>query len=241
MLVDWRIQTLHLGQCSFPIKYTEDMLPRILSCFPDHVIAKQWDTVKEIRKPSMRWDMIQGWHDETNERIYRELVDRIPNGGRFLEVGCWLGRSTACFGLLAQQAQKEIEINVVDTFTGTETEPCKSLHAPVLEAHGGNLRKVFTANMRACGVPARIFEGKSVDAASQFPDGSLDAVYLDGDHSSCGMWDDLKAWVPKVKPGGVICGDDYGVDFPGVTEAVQSYFAKDRIRQEGRVWIVEVV
>lgn len=49
----------------------------------------------------------------------------------------------------------------------------------------------------------------SVDAAKQIPDGSLDFVYLDGNHRLQSVIEDLAAWAPKVRPGGIIAGHDY--------------------------------
>jgi hypothetical protein len=50
----------------------------------------------------------------------------------------------------------------------------------------------------------------SLDAAQNFPEASLDFVYLDGDHSYEAVSEDLRAWWPKVKPFGVLGGDDFG-------------------------------
>ena len=49
----------------------------------------------------------------------------------------------------------------------------------------------------------------SVEAASKFEDGSLDFVYIDGDHSYEGCKRDLVAWAQKIKVGGIIAGHDY--------------------------------
>lgn len=35
---------------------------------------------------------------------------------------------------------------------------------------------------------------------------------------------DLNAWVPKIKKGGIVCGDDIG--WPGVKKAVDEFFSK---------------
>jgi len=48
-----------------------------------------------------------------------------------------------------------------------------------------------------------------VEAAPQIPDASLDFVYLDGDHTLRGIMFDLNLYAPKVRPGGMVCGDDY--------------------------------
>jgi len=77
----------------------------------------------------------------------------------------------------------------------------------------------------------------SVVAAKEFEDDSLDFVYIDADHSYKACYEDLCAWYPKVKKGGIIAGDDYShsselvVDFGlrdkpykfGVTRAVQQF------------------
>ena len=49
----------------------------------------------------------------------------------------------------------------------------------------------------------------SLEAARRFNDSSLDLVYLDAGHSFEAVRNDIRAWLPKVKPGGLIAGDDY--------------------------------
>ena len=71
---------------------------------------------------------------------------------------------------------------------------------------------------------AKLFREKSWDAAAQFEDQSLDLVYIDGDHTYEGVVKDLAAWLPKVRRGGILCGDDIG--WPGVKMAVDEFFLK---------------
>jgi hypothetical protein len=49
----------------------------------------------------------------------------------------------------------------------------------------------------------------SVDAAKDFEDGSLDFIYLDANHRFEHVVNDLVAWVPKVRVGGVVSGHDF--------------------------------
>lgn len=49
----------------------------------------------------------------------------------------------------------------------------------------------------------------SVPAASQFEDQSLDFVYIDGNHDFLHVVEDLTAWTPKVRSGGIIAGHDF--------------------------------
>ena len=63
-------------------------------------------------------------------------------------------------------------------------------------------------------------------AAERIEDGSLDVVYIDGDHSYGGVMRDLTGYAPKIKRGGLIMGHDYTIhpriDF-GVVRAVNDF------------------
>lgn len=64
---------------------------------------------------------------------------------------------------------------------------------------------------------------KSVKAAQLFQDESLDCIFIDGDQRYLAVMKDLTAWYPKLKNGGIICGDDYWMS--QVAGAVDNYFA----------------
>ncbi len=49
----------------------------------------------------------------------------------------------------------------------------------------------------------------SVPVSKSFADGSLDFVYIDGNHSEPYVTQDIEAWAPKVRSGGIVAGDDY--------------------------------
>lgn len=49
----------------------------------------------------------------------------------------------------------------------------------------------------------------SVSGAKVIPNGSLDFVYIDGNHRYECVVEDLAAWIPKVRVGGIISGHDY--------------------------------
>ena len=50
--------------------------------------------------------------------------------------------------------------------------------------------------------------GKLENAAKLFQDNSLDFVYIDSAHDYEHTKEDLETWYPKVKKGGLFCGDD---------------------------------
>lgn len=65
----------------------------------------------------------------------------------------------------------------------------------------------------------------SQEASRQFADNSLAMVYHDADHSYKGVREDIVAWWPKVKPGGIMAFHDYFMDKEyGVRKAVEEMF-----------------
>lgn len=76
---------------------------------------------------------------------------------------------------------------------------------------------------------SQVLRARSIDAAGRFADASLDFVYLDARHDHASVTADLHAWVPKVRPGGIVAGHDYlDGELPegtfGVQSAVDAYF-----------------
>lgn len=49
----------------------------------------------------------------------------------------------------------------------------------------------------------------TTEAAKQIPDNSLDYVYVDARHDYCGVMEDLQAYWPKLRSGGIFAGHDY--------------------------------
>jgi hypothetical protein len=83
--------------------------------------------------------------------------------------------------------------------------------------------------------------GQSADAATLFPDGYFDMVYLDADHSYESVKADLKAWLPRVRPGGWIAGHDYTDSWNcgGVIRAVNERLgAPNRVFSDSS-WLVQ--
>ena len=69
-----------------------------------------------------------------------------------------------------------------------------------------------------------ILREMSMDAARMIPNNSLDFVYIDSNHSFDYAMEDLITWSRKVRPGGIVCGDDYyPMEKGGVVEAVDAY------------------
>ena len=69
-----------------------------------------------------------------------------------------------------------------------------------------------------------IVRKRSVDAAEEFENASLDFVYIDARHEFDFVMMDLIKWAPKVRSGGIISGHDYKhARRSGVVQAVDAY------------------
>lgn len=75
--------------------------------------------------------------------------------------------------------------------------------------------------------PVLILRMTSIEAAREIPDETLDLAYIDGDHRYESCLTDLRIYWRKIKPGGLVVADDYGVDDcwwgDGVTRAVHEF------------------
>jgi predicted O-methyltransferase YrrM len=54
-----------------------------------------------------------------------------------------------------------------------------------------------------------VLRGRTTEMIDRIPDESLDIAYIDGDHTLRGIAIDLIRTYPKVRPGGILGGDDY--------------------------------
>ena len=57
-----------------------------------------------------------------------------------------------------------------------------------------------------------IHEAVSHQAAAWFPPDTMDFVFIDADHSSDAVRQDIELWRPKLKRGGLLCGHDYHME-----------------------------
>jgi len=78
------------------------------------------------------------------------------------------------------------------------------------------------------------------EAADYVPDGSLDFVFIDADHSDAAVTDDIARWQSKVRKGGWLGGHDYHrKKFPGVVAAVDRAFGRAAKELPATIWGVQ--
>ena len=161
---------------------------------------------------------IQGWFNFS--QLYRRMVEEMPEGARFAEIGCWKGRSAAFMGVEIMNAKKQQFLLCVDHWKGSEEH----------EKVPTNLFYQFIHNVKPIMSCLGYLRQDSVKAAKGFEDGHFDFVFIDAGHDYDSVKADITAWLPKVKKGGVIAGDDYPME--GVAKAVKELIPDANLGQE---------
>lgn len=132
----------------------------------------------------------------------RDLLLKLPSGGVGCEVGVW----KADFAAELLRVTEAAELHLVDPWASNpdRSDEWYSIDQPAMDRIYESVVDRFESERRVA-----VYRAASPEAAGLFDDGMFDWVYLDGDHAYEGIRADLDAWYPKVKPGGVLCGDDY--------------------------------
>lgn len=172
----------------------------------------------------MHWTEIQGWFEWRTAQV--EAVRHFPDGSRVVEVGSYLGRSLCSLGELVAASGKQMSIYAVDTCVGSGPEGPESrdYHGQAVADGGGTFAGTLHRNVLACGLGhmVTLIVSDSMTAAALCADRSLDWVHLDARHDYEHVRADIAAWLPKVKSGGWISGDDFDdAKWPGLVRAVR--------------------
>lgn len=191
----------------------------------------------------MHWTEIEGWFQWRSGQ--EEAARSFPEGSCFVEVGNYLGRSLCSLGEVVAQSGKSFTVIGIDTCLGSGPEgpKGKDYHSAAVTQGGGTLAGTLHRNVVRCGYGdiITLLITDSLSAARLFGDASIDWVHLDARHDYAGLSADIRAWLPKVKPGGWLSGDDYDErKWPSVIRAVSELLpgAKPWSTQQWR-WIVE--
>ncbi|MGH2994959.1 MAG: class I SAM-dependent methyltransferase [Gaiellaceae bacterium] len=158
------------------------------------------------------------------------LLRMLPQGSVGAEIGVWKGDFSARILRVVRPAR----LHLVDPWAFMGGEPYRearyggkvALDQTAMDELYEDVLRRFTRPI-ASGV-VEVHRCLSAEAASRFPDGYFDWVYVDGNHLYQFVRRDLELFAPKVRSGGLIAGDDYGVAGwweDGVTRAVDEFVA----------------
>lgn len=106
-------------------------------------------------------------------------------------------------------------------------------HPSLNENHPHDSNKsTFLHYIRGCNDRVNVLHMLSTEGAEEIEDKSLDFIFIDATHTYDAVFKDIKAWLPKIKDDGFICGHDYCEAFIGVKNAVDEYIGIDKVFTE---------
>jgi Methyltransferase domain len=160
----------------------------------------------------------------------RFLLRMLPRASVGAEIGVWHGD----FSARILRTVRPAKLHLIDpwAFMGGEAyrdawyggklaadqEAMDRIHDAVV---------VRFAREIAAGV-VEVHRSTSAEASNRFPAAYFDWVYVDGNHLYEAVRADLELFDPKLKPDGLLAGDDYGLPGwwdDGVTRAVDDFLA----------------
>jgi precorrin-6B methylase 2 len=189
-------------------------------------------TNKRFKKIEHYYHLVEGWFNM--EAQYLELLDATPEGGVFVELGCYKGKSTSFIGVEIHKQKRDINFFAIDSFQGATN----STDANEIKAYEGisEIEESYTYNVSLIGNKIKTIVSLTDEAAQYFEDSSVDVVFVDGGHSYEVVKADILAWLPKVKKGGIISGHDFNA-WEGVNKAVTEIFGTPH-KVENDCWFI---
>lgn len=159
-----------------------------------------------------------------NEACLAWLATAARDCDLILELGTYRGRS-AC----AMLDNSEARLWCVDNFCGPAgavvTEADYDICRDNLKPHLNRVRFLVEDTVVACGLLGKYAK-------------PFDMVFIDASHDYESVKADIKAALPLVRAGGLLCGHDYSRSWPGVRQAVDELLPSRRV--EGVIWYVNL-
>ena len=170
---------------------------------------------------------IPGWFNYAE--MYDLAIENIPENGKFLEIGCFLGKSTnyLCTNLI-NAGREDVTVYGLDTFRGsTEHKFLDKItkDGSFYETTKQNLQYFIGRNQ------CHLIESRSdnQETIDRFEDKTFDVIMVDGAHEYDAVLEDIQNWWPKVKDGGIMLLDDMYMEsvkqaaYTGLKDKVENF------------------
>jgi predicted O-methyltransferase YrrM len=155
---------------------------------------------------------IEGWF--SYEYIYKDMIDQAEGENLFVEIGSYKGKSAAFMAVEIINSGKNIKFECIDPMILMGDY----LNMPENEKMGYSAEE-FHNRLLPVKDYYKLHQMTSVDASKLYADNSIDFIMIDGDHSYEGVYNDITNFLPKMRSGGLMTGDD--AYSPQIIKAVQ--------------------
>lgn len=192
---------------------------------------------------------IPGWFTHEDFETIISIAQKVPEHGRVVEFGSAWGRSTVGW---ARNVPKTAIVYAIDIWSNSFISDERRMHIDKV-MHGSQNAKDslerwlnmddFKRFTKPCPniLPIQLLVKHEY---FRWPHGLVDVFFDDGNHTNPRFASSLNFWWPLVRPGGVICGHDYGVEWwPAVTRTVDQFAERHNAKLEpilpgSSVWVI---
>jgi SAM-dependent methyltransferase len=178
-----------------------------------------------------------GFSDADILQFYHAVGPLMRPGACCVEVGVAFGRGVVFLAeLLAAHGNRGANVYGIDPYRLADPADPEG-DSPT---HYRGALEVIVANASELELDLiHLVREGSLRASAMFTDASLDLVMIDGKHNYRDVKADIKAWMRKVRPGGLLAGHDFCSPFVGVIRAVEKVFSGRHVLF-GSVWAVQI-
>lgn len=192
---------------------------------------------------------LEGISQQVSEKPRRHanrmrLLEHMPLGGRCAEIGVWNGG----FSQNILRITKPAELILIDPWDLViDTTDTTKTHAKHSDAEAMRGMYDHVSGLFEDDTHVTVKRGFSADILSEYPDDYFDWVYIDGNHLYDFVYRDVDLSFAKVKPGGIIAGDDFFWKRDGrmhvreaVLDAMRAHGLHDRPKRFGQQFMITV-
>ncbi len=168
----------------------------------------------------------EDWFPEPCQTVLAKLVGIVKDvPGHLIEIGAWEGRSTVAMA----NAGYPRTVHTCDTWEGSGHEISAQLatERDVYAEWQTNVRELTQGNVVGYRCGWRDFVPTI--------DGPIALAFIDAEHTRQEVADNVRALIPLMAPGGIICGDD--AHHPPVQEGVFDVVPEDDVYVLAALWI----
>jgi hypothetical protein len=190
---------------------------------------------------------LTGWNG--NKPIFRELIEKLKPT-TIIEVGTWKGQSTITMGNAVRDFGLNTKIHCVDTWLGAIefwTSAKNTSERNLLTVNGYPqvyyqfLSNVVHNNLQDIILP---FPNTSENGYRYFKYNNITAqmIYIDASHEEDDVYKDLNNYYELLEINGILFGDDYQKDWPGVINSVNKFSQEKNMELEivgNNFWILK--
>lgn len=162
-------------------------------------------------------------------RWRRKLLQRLPKNSVCAEIGVWRGGFSVA---ILQWTEPKI-LHLIDPWEFQHEFPDRMYGGSVASSQA-DMDAIYESVSARLGSHSNveIHRGRSENILERFDDGSLDWIYIDGNHYYEYVYRDIELSLRKVRSGGLVTGDDYNwgkeEGFP-VRQAIHDVVARNNL------------